>query len=258
MEHKTKPPLESLHRTVDTAEIERFDSLAQDWWHPTGPAAMLLKLNPLRISYILENLALASGIPYGSVNSLSDIQLLDVGCGGGILSEPMARLGANVTGIDASSPNIEVAKRHAAQMKLKINYICQTLEEVHASGQRFEVILAMEILEHVADKSAFLELLAATLKPGGSLFVSTFNKTFKAFGMAIIGAEYFLNLLPRGTHEWQKFSRPSYLVGTLSTHGLQIRQIRGVGYSPLLGKWRQTSDLSVSYILHASKPHGPL
>ena len=255
MEYKPKPRRESSHRTVDTTEIQRFDSLAQDWWNPAGPSAMLFKLNPVRISYILENLALASGIPCGSANALSDIRLLDVGCGGGILSEPMARLGASVTGIDASSPNIDVAKKHAAQMNLKINYICQTLEEVHASGQRFEVVLAMEVLEHVADKSVFLEALAAILKPGGSLFVSTFNKTFRAFGLAIIGAEYLLNLLPRGTHEWQKFSRPSYLIETLSSHGLQVRQIRGIGYSPLSGVWKLTNNLSVSYILHASKPH---
>jgi len=216
---------------------------------------MLFKLNPIRISYILENLALTSGIPYGSPNALSGIQLLDVGCGGGILSEPMARLGANVTGIDASSPSIDAAVKHANQMNLKINYICQTLEEVHASGQRFEVVLAMEVLEHVADKAIFLETLAATLKPGGCLFVSTFNKTFKAFGMAIIGAEYLLNFLPRGTHEWQKFSRPSYLIETLSTHGLKVRHINGIGYSPLSGMWQLTNDLGVSYILHASKPH---
>ena len=255
MEYKPEPRHESSHRTVDTTEIQRFDSLAQDWWNPAGPSAMLFKLNPVRISYILENLALASGIPCGSANALSDIRLLDVGCGGGILSEPMARLGASVTGLDASSPNIDVAKKHAAQMNLKINYICQTLEEVYASGQRFEVVLAMEVLEHVADKSVFLEALAAILKPGGSLFVSTFNKTFRAFGLAIIGAEYLLNLLPRGTHEWQKFSRPSYLIETLSSHGLQVRQIRGIGYSPLSGVWELTNNLSVSYILHASKPH---
>ena len=169
MEYKTKPPREGSHRTVDTAEIRRFDSLAQDWWNPAGPSAMLFKLNPIRISYILENLALASGIPYGSPNALSGIQLLDVGCGGGILSEPMARLGANVTGIDASSPNIDVAVKHAGQMNLKINYICQTLEEVHASGQRFEVVLAMEVLEHVAEEppiacpKRFAELLVESL-----------------------------------------------------------------------------------------------
>jgi 2-polyprenyl-6-hydroxyphenyl methylase/3-demethylubiquinone-9 3-methyltransferase len=253
-----KPPRESLQRTVDTDEIRRFDSLAQDWWHPAGPSAMLFRLNPVRISYILENLALTSGIPYGNSDALAGIQLLDVGCGGGILSEPMARLGANVTGIDASSPNINAAKKHAEQMNLKINYLCQTLEEVHASGRRFEVVLAMEVLEHVADKPVFCEMLAATLKPRGSLFVSTFNKTLKAFGMAIIGAEYLLNLLPRETHKWQKFSRPSYLIRNLSAHGLQARQIRGIGYSPLSRTCKLTNDLSVSYILHASKSHDSL
>lgn len=258
MEHKTNHSPNDLYGTVDAEEIRRFDSLADDWWRPDGPSKILFKLNPVRIAFILENLDLASRTPGSRRPKLAGLRLLDVGCGGGILSEPMARLGANVTAIDASAPNIEAAKHHAEQMNLKIDYACRTLEQVHASGRRFEVILAMEILEHVADRATLLEMLAETLAPGGSLFVSTFNKTVKAYGVAIIAAERLLGLLPHGTHEWSKFTRPSDLIRKLATHGLRPGSIHGIGYSPLSGTWNLKKDLSVNYILHASKPQKSL
>lgn len=255
MEHKTDHSKENLNETVDAEEIRRFDSLAQDWWDPNGPSRILFKLNPIRIAFILDNLVLPSGRPSNRPKTLSGLNLLDVGCGGGILSEPMARLGANVTAIDASAPNIEAAKHHAERMNLEIEYTCTTLEQVRASGRRFEVVLAMEILEHVADKATFIEMLAGTVTSGGSLFLSTLNKTFKAYGLAIIGAERILKLLPRGTHDWSKFTHPSYLVRKLAEHGLRPGPIRGIGYSPLSGAWSLKKDLSINYILHASKPH---
>ena len=244
----------NLRQTVDKEEISRFDTMADDWWDPDGPSAMLLKLNPLRLSFILDSLAPVIGNPAGGGHALGGIQLLDVGCGGGILSEPMARLGAKVTGIDASEANISVARDHAQQMNLKINYQNQALEELHNTGQKFEVVTAMEVLEHVADKAIFLETLSLVLKPGGSLFLSTFNKTLKSYAAAIVGAEYLFRLLPRGTHQWEKFTPPSKIIQSLLTHGLEPLQIRGVGYAPFASTWTLTRDLSVSYILHASKP----
>ncbi len=249
------PPTDTnLRRTVDGEEISRFDAMADGWWDPDGPSALLFKLNPIRLSFILDNLASVMSTPTGEGDALAGIQLLDVGCGGGILSEPMARLGAKVTGIDASKANISVARDHAQQMNLKINYRCQTLEELHSTGQKFEVVVAMEVLEHVADKAIFLETLSLVLKPGGSLFLSTFNKTLKSYAAAILGAEYVLRLLPRGTHQWEKFTPPSKIIQGLLTHGLEPMQIRGIGYAPLSRTWTLTKDLSVSYILHASKP----
>ena len=243
----------NLRRTVDEEEIHRFDSLANDWWDPDGPSAMLFRLNPIRLSFILRNLAPDGGQTDGP-QAFTGIQLLDVGCGGGILSEPLARLGAKVTGIDASEANINAARHHAQQMNLEINYQCQTLEELHETGKKFDVVVAMEVLEHVADKEFFLETLSLVLKPGGSLFLSTFNKTLKSYAAAILGAEHLLRLLPRGTHQWDKFTPPSELIQNLLTHGLKPTEIRGVGYSPLSNTWSLSKNLSMSYILHASKP----
>ena len=250
------PDPDPLHvrpaQTVDAKEISHFDAMAEEWWDPNGPASMLLKLNPARISFILENLIVRQKTETSKAGPLSGIKLLDVGCGGGILSEPMARLGAEVTGIDASSKNINVAQRHATNMNLQIHYLCKTLEDAYISGQRFDVVLAMEILEHVADKDIFLKMLAAVVKPGGSLFVSTFNKTIKAYGMAILGAEYLFNILPRGTHDWKKFTRPSSLIRSLASAGMHIQNIQGVSYLPLQEEWGLTEDLKLSYILHAT------
>ena len=253
-----QPPGKNFRRTVDEDEIRRFDLLANDWWDPDGPSAMLFRLNPVRISFILDNLAEAISTRRGEPNALAGLQMLDVGCGGGILSEPMARLGASVTGIDASAPNIDAARDHAHGMNLEINYECQTLEELHETGQKFEVIMAMEILEHVANKATFLETLARVLKPGGSLFLSTFNKTLKSYAAAIVGAEHLLRLLPRGTHQWHKFTPPSEMIQSLLANGLEPVQIKGVAYAPFSNTWTLSKDLSVSYILHASKPPSQL
>ena len=239
---------------MDAEEIRRFDTLAKDWWDPDGPSAMLFRLNPTRLSFIMQNLIQAMGSQTSGPEALAGIRLLDVGCGGGILSEPMARVGAMVTGIDASAENIKAAQEHARQMDLKINYQCQTLEELYATGKKFEVVTAMEILEHVADKTIFLEKLSLVLKPGGSLFLSTFNKTLKSYAAAILGAEHLLRLLPRGTHQWKKFSPPSEIIQSLLSHGLSPTQVRGVGYDPLSNTWALSNNLGVSYILHALKP----
>ena len=240
--------------TVDAREVARFELLAERWWEPGGPMAPLFKLNPTRIAYIRDQILETRAPPPAKNPPFSGLKLLDVGCGGGLLSEPMARLGAKVTGIDAAELNIEVATKHARGMGLDIDYKYQSLEEVAASEAQYDVVLAMEILEHVADRAAFVRLASLCVAPGGRIFFSTLNRTLKSFSVAIVGAEYILNWLPRGTHEWQKFTRPSLLVKLLMENGMEPTDLTGVRYSPFKDRWLLTRDLNVNYMIHAQKP----
>ena len=240
--------------TIDAREVARFELLAERWWEPDGPMAPLFKLNPTRIAYIRDQVLEASTLRQAENPPFSGLKLLDVGCGAGILSEPMARLGANVTGIDVAKSNIEVAIKHACGMGLDIDYRCQSLEEVANSDGQYDIVLAMEVLEHVADRATFVRLASLCVAPGGSLFFSTLNRTLKSFAMAIAGAEYILNWLPRGTHDWQKFTRPSLLVKFLMENGMEPADLTGVRYSPFKDHWALTRDLSVNYMIHAQKP----
>jgi 2-polyprenyl-6-hydroxyphenyl methylase/3-demethylubiquinone-9 3-methyltransferase len=237
--------------TVDPAEIERFSRIADEWWDPSGKFAPLHRLNPVRIGYIRDRAArhwqryALSGTP------LVGLSVLDVGCGGGLLSEPMARLGAQVTGIDAARRNITVAGLHAERQGLAIDYKQITAEGLAEAGQQYDIVLALEIVEHVADVDLFLKSCGRLVKPGGLLFLSTLNRTAKAWALAIAGAEYILGWLPRGTHDWKKFLKPSEVVRGLAAGGVDAQEIVGVVYSPLSRAWSlNKGDLDVNYMLY--------
>ena len=244
---------DSAHTTVDPAEIERFSRIAGEWWDPAGKFAPLHRLNPVRIGYIRDRAAAhwqrdpLSGVP------LQGLSLLDIGCGGGLLSEPMARLGARVTGADAAARNIAVAALPAEKQGLAIDYRRGTAEALTESGAQFDIVLALEIVEHVADVPLFLKSCGGLVKPGGLLFLSTLNRTAKAWALAIAGGEYILRWLPRGTHDWKKFLKPSEVVNGLSAGGIAAQEIVGVVYSPLSRAWSLNKrDLDVNYMLYAT------
>lgn len=230
------------HSTVDPSEIEKFSRIADEWWDPRGKFKPLHDLNPARIEWIRDR-----AHPSGKT-------LLDIGCGGGLVCEPMARLGAKVTGIDASEKNIKVASLHAEQSGLDIDYRCTAAEELLDSGAQFDVVLALEIVEHVADVPAFIAACAGLVKPGGLLIMSTLNRTVKSYAMAIIGAEYVLRLLPRGTHDWNKFLKPHELHRHMSNSGIEVREMTGLVLNPLAWKWETNpKDLDVNYMLMGCK-----
>ena len=237
--------------TVDPAEIERFSRIADEWWDPTGKFAPLHRLNPVRIGYIRDRVAAHWQRDALNGEPLKGLSLLDIGCGGGLLSEPMTRLGASVTGVDASARNIATASVHAARQDLSIDYRQGTAEALAESGAQFDVVLALEIVEHVADVDLFLRSCGRMVKPGGLLFLSTLNRTAKAWALAIAGAEYVLGWLPRGTHDWKKFLKPSEVARGLRAGGIEPQEIVGVVYAPLSRKWSlNNNDLDVNYMLY--------
>lgn len=246
------------HTTVDPAEIERFSRIAAEWWDPTGKFAPLHRLNPLRIGYIRDRAAQHWQRDPLSGQPLQGLSLLDIGCGGGLLSEPMTRLGAQVTGVDAASRNVRVASRHAEGQALAIDYRQGSAEALAESGAQFDMVLALEIVEHVADVDLFLKSCGHMVKPGGLLFLSTLNRTAKAWALAIAGAEYLLGWLPRGTHDWRRFLRPSEVATMLRRRGARFADLVGVSYSPLADSWRISRDLEVNYMAFIPAPaaHG--
>ena len=232
--------------SVNKKEIEKFSKMAAEWWDPSGKFKPLHKFNPIRIRYIKENIINSFKLK-AKQKPLDKINILDIGCGGGLLSEPMTRLGANVTGIDASSKNINIAKLHAKKNKLKINYLCSSPEKLKIQ-KKFDVILNMEIVEHVEDISFFLKSCSKLLKKNGLMFVATINKTLKSYVFAIVGAEYVLRWLPIGTHEWEKFVKPEELREILSKNNLFIKKFDGMHFNIIKDEWSITKDLSVNYI----------
>jgi 2-polyprenyl-6-hydroxyphenyl methylase/3-demethylubiquinone-9 3-methyltransferase len=240
--------------TVDVAEIRRFAALADEWWSPDGKFAPLHALNPVRLAFIREQAVRRFGLDGSLRSPLEGLDALDVGCGGGLLSEPLRRMGARVVGLDADEQGLAVARHHAAESGLEIDYRLGSAEEIAASGAQFDLVLAMEILEHVADRDAFLEACAALTRPGGLFIAATLNRTAKAFALAIVGAEYLLRWLPAGTHDWRKFVRPSELAAGLRRNGLAIEALTGVAYDPISGSWRLSSDLDVNYMAAATRP----
>jgi 2-polyprenyl-6-hydroxyphenyl methylase/3-demethylubiquinone-9 3-methyltransferase len=232
--------------SINYKEIEKFSKIAKEWWDPNGKFKPLHKFNPIRISYIKENIIKTFKINLKK-KPLKNIKILDVGCGGGLLSEPMSRLGADVTGIDASMKNINVAKIHSKINKLKINYICASPEKLKI-GKKFDVILNMEIVEHVEDVNFFLKSCSNLLKKNGIMFVATLNKTLKSYVFAIVGAEYILRWLPIGTHEWEKFIKPDELISILKKNNFRLDQIDGIKFNLLMDEWNISKDKSVNYI----------
>lgn len=239
--------------TVDPAEIARFEAMAAQWWDPAGKFRPLHRFNPIRLGWIRDRLVGHFKRDAAALRPLEGLRVLDVGCGGGLVAEPMARLGADVVAIDASERNVGVARLHAEQVGLAIDYRCATAESLVAAGERFDVVLSLEVVEHVADVDAFLEACATLVRPGGALVVATINRTPQAFALAIVGAEYVLRWLPRGTHQWSKFVRPSELSRALRPTGLALRELTGVAYNPLSDSWRVTRDLGVNYMAFATR-----
>ncbi|GAB5506059.1 MAG: bifunctional 2-polyprenyl-6-hydroxyphenol methylase/3-demethylubiquinol 3-O-methyltransferase UbiG [Rhizobiaceae bacterium] len=244
---------QAARTTVDDAEIERFSALAAEWWNPNGKFRPLHKFNPTRLAYIRDKAAEHFGRDPRAVKPLEGLRILDIGCGGGLLCEPMARLGAEVVGADASETNIEVAKLHAAESGVKIDYRAETAEKLADDGEKFDIILNMEVVEHVADAEFFIARCGAMLNPGGIMFVATINRTLKALGLAIIGAEYVLRWLPRGTHQFDKLVRPDELERALGSAGLTITDRAGVTYNPLADRWQRSRDMDVNYMVLAEK-----
>jgi 2-polyprenyl-6-hydroxyphenyl methylase/3-demethylubiquinone-9 3-methyltransferase len=237
--------------SVNKKEIEKFSKMADEWWDPSGKFKPLHKFNPIRIQYIKENI-IGNFKLKNKKKPLDKINILDIGCGGGLLSEPMTRLGANITGIDASSKNINIAKHHAKKNKLKINYICSSPEKLKIK-KKFDVILNMEIVEHVDDINFFINSCSKLLKKNGLMFVATLNKTLKSYMFAIIGAEYVLRWLPIGTHDWEKFVKPEDLRNILSKNNLKLEKLDGMNFNIIKDEWSVSSDTSINYIAKSIK-----
>ncbi|MDC1485817.1 bifunctional 2-polyprenyl-6-hydroxyphenol methylase/3-demethylubiquinol 3-O-methyltransferase UbiG [Pelagibacteraceae bacterium] len=237
--------------TINKSEIQKFSNIATEWWNPNGKFKPLHKFNPIRIKYIKENIMKNFNLNHGD-QPLKKINILDIGCGGGLLAEPMKRLGANVVGIDASNKNIEIANFHAKKNNLKIKYICASPETLKIK-KKFDVILNMEIVEHVNDVNFFIKKSSNLLKKNGIMFIATLNKTLKSYIFAIVGAEYVLKWLPIGTHDWQKFLTPTDLIKVCKKNNLTLEKLDGMNFNLLTNKWSTTKDISVNYITKFKK-----
>lgn len=229
--------------SINQQEVEKFSAIADEWWDPNGKFKPLHKFNPVRLKYIIDTIN----------KPLIDFTILDIGCGGGLLSVPLARLGAKVTGIDASEKNINVAKAYAEREGLEIEYLCTSVEELEKSNRKFDIVLNMEVIEHVEDVESFMRSSCNLLKPEGLIFVATLNRNLKSFAFAKIGAEYILNWLPKGTHDWKKFFKPHEIVNLLEKNNINIEELKGVSYSPFNDKFTLTDDLSVNFMVVGKK-----
>jgi len=239
--------------SIDHAEVERFSRHAAIWWDTRGPMASLHKFNPVRLAYIRDKAAERFGSDPKKLDCLHGIRMLDIGCGGGILSEPLARLGAQMVGADPSKENVAIASSHAKESGVDVDYRATTAEDLAAAGEKFDIVLAMEVVEHVVDVNAFVAICASMVKPGGLMFAATLNRTLKSFALAIVGAEYVLRWLPRGTHQWDKFVTPNELELAMERGGLQVTAERGVIYNLFADRWQLSSDMDVNYMLVAER-----
>ncbi len=236
----------SQAKSIDLVEVEKFSAIADEWWNESGKFKPLHKINPVRISYILESIK-------NSGKEIQNLSILDIGCGGGLLCEPLARLGAKVTGVDASEKNINIASIHAEKQGLEINYIATSVEELAKKKKRYDLILNMEVIEHVADVDSFLESSAKLLKKDGLMFIATLNRTVKSYAFAIIGAEYILRWLPKNTHDWNKFLKPSEIEKKLRNCEISLKELKGMSYNPVKDSWKLSDDIDVNYIMLAKK-----
>lgn len=240
--------------TIDDAEVARFSAIAEEWWDERGKFAPLHKLAPVRIAYVRDQIIRHFARDGASATPLNNLSLVDVGCGGGLMSEPMGRLGAHVTGVDASETNIRVASLHAAQSGVTVDYRATTAEQLALEGKQFDVVMALEIIEHVGDVNLFYDSLAHLVKPGGLVILSTLNRTAKSYAMGIIGAEYVLRWLPKGTHTWSKFIKPSEMARALRQRGLSVIDTAGITFTPLTWEFSlSANDLDVNYLMVAKK-----
>ena len=244
--------------SIDPAEIEKFRAMAGEWWSATGKFAPLHKFNPVRIAYIRDRLVRAFGRNPEARRPLEGVRVLDVGCGGGLVSEPLARLGAAVTGIDAGEANIKAASLHAASMDVSVDYRVGAVEGLIAAGEApYDAVLSLEVVEHVVDPAAFLRDCAQLVRPGGQIVVATLNRTLRAYALAVVGAEHILRWLPPGTHDWKKFVTPEEVRAALTGAGLTVQETRGVSYSPLTDRWSLSGDTGVNYMVAALAPPAP-
>ncbi|MEN0087267.1 MAG: bifunctional 2-polyprenyl-6-hydroxyphenol methylase/3-demethylubiquinol 3-O-methyltransferase UbiG [Pseudomonadota bacterium] len=240
--------------TIDNREIEKFHAMAKEWWNPHGKFKPLHKFNPVRLEYIRNQVAQQFGRDIRAPKPFEGLRFLDIGCGGGLLCEPMARLGAEIVGADAGATNIEVAKIHAEQSGLDIDYRATTAEALAEAGETFDVVLNMEVVEHVSDVDLFMDACCTMVRPGGMMFVATINRTLKARALAIFMAENVLRWLPKGTHEFEKLVKPSELQATFDRNGLHLLDETGVFYNPLSDSWNKSSDMDVNYMVLATRP----
>ncbi len=253
MEASPDPATPAGSPSVDEAEIARFAALAGEWWDTEGKFRPLHAINPVRIKYIRDRLSAHTGRDALTPRPLDGLRILDVGCGGGLLCEPLARLGADLTGIDAGQANIEAARAHAAGMGLGIDYRWETAEALNRAGETFDAVLSLEVVEHVPDQAAFMATLVRLTRPGGAMVLATLNRTAKSYLFAIVGAEYVMGWLPRGTHRWDRFVRPSEMASALEKAGAGIADMSGVGYDIVRGEWRLVRDVAVNYMVFAVK-----
>ena len=240
--------------SLDEAEIAKFSAMAAEWWRPDGKFAVLHAFNPVRLAFIRDHVTAAFGLDPKAQRPLEGVRILDIGCGGGLISEPLALQGARVTAIDPSEKNIGTAAVHAQEQGVEIDYRVATAEELAAAGESFDVVLNMEVLEHVSDPRAFTATCASLVRPGGLMFCATINRTWKAFALAIVGAEYILGWMPKGTHHWEKFITPEELESWLEENGLSVLERTGVAYNPFTGRWlKAPHDMDVNYMLVARR-----
>ncbi len=240
--------------SLDEAEIAKFSAMAAEWWRPDGKFAVLHAFNPVRLAFIRDHVTAAFGLDPKAQRPLEGVRILDIGCGGGLISEPLALQGARVTAIDPSEKNIGTAAVHAQEQGVEIDYRVATAEELAAAGESFDVVLNMEVLEHVSDPRAFTATCASLVRPGGLMFCATINRTWKAFALAIVGAEYILGWMPKGTHHWEKFITPEELENWLEENGLSVLERTGVAYNPFTGRWlKAPRDMDVNYMLVARR-----
>ena len=237
--------------SVDIKEISRFAQIAINWWDPDGPMGPLHQINPLRLLYCRNMLTQHFALNTGELKPLTDMEILDVGCGGGLMSEPLARMGANMTAIDASEEMIAVATNHANQQRLTIDYRIETAEVLAAQGALFDAVISMEVLEHVENLGDFMATLVSLVRPGGALILSTINRTPRSYLQAILGAEYVLKWLPKGTHNWHRFRKPAELGRHLRNSGAELRDLTGMSYRPRMGEWQLTQQTEVNYLVYA-------
>ncbi|GHA37767.1 ubiquinone biosynthesis O-methyltransferase [Devosia pacifica] len=240
--------------TVNQEEIAKFSAMAEEWWNPHGKFKPIHKFQPVRLGYIRENGIRHFQRDEQSLKPFEGLRILDVGCGGGLLCEPMARLGAQVVGIDAAERNVKIASLHAEQSGLEIDYRATTSEDLAAAGEHFDIVLNMEVVEHVEDVPLYMKSCADLVAPGGLMFTATLNRTARAWALAIIGAEYVLRWLPRGTHEWKKFLTPEEITALLRRNGLRKVDETGVVYNPIADEWRKSGDMAVNYMILAERP----